>query len=222
VTQTAPYHTDTSDLRIPHGLFRGVFSAAAQIVDGVRPGDAEHVAAVSSYFDNVLRFLDAHHDGEDAIVWPVLLERCPSEATALVARMQGEHDAIHRLRERSSSALVAWIASADAATAQELVAALASLHATLDTHFAEEEADVVPLASRYMSHEEWAGLPAHAMGHFTGDKIWLILGLVLEQMTEEERAATLQLLPPPAVEMWTASGHAAFDDFIGRVRTRSH
>jgi iron-sulfur cluster repair protein YtfE (RIC family) len=217
MTEAVTYQTDTSDLLIPHGFFRSVFASAEPIIQSVRPGDAEQTAAVSSYFDNVLRFLDAHHDGEDAIIWPVLSERC-SSAGELIARMEGEHEAIHELKARAAALLTEWSNSADPAAAAALAGALTSLGAKVDSHFGEEEAEVLPLASRNMSAEEWGGLPGHAMAHFTGDKIWLILGLILEQMTDEERAATLQLLPPPAVEMWTTSGKAAFDDFISRVR----
>ncbi|MGA8014323.1 MAG: hypothetical protein WCB85_00195 [Candidatus Dormiibacterota bacterium] len=56
------------------------------------------------------------------------------------------------------------------------------------------------------------------MAHFTGDKVWLILGLIFEPMSPEELASTFTLLPPPVVEMWRTSGKAAFDGFVGRVR----
>jgi hypothetical protein len=82
----------------------------------------------------------------------------------------------------------------------------------------EEEVEILPLASRMMSPEEWGAMPGHAMVNFTGDKIWLILGLIFEQMNEEGLAFTFSLLPPPVVEMWKTSGEAAFKEFIGRVR----
>ena len=64
-------------------------------------------------------------------------------------------------------------------------------------HFKAEEADILPLASRYMSPEEWGALAGHSMATFTGDKLWLILGLIFEQMNGEAVAATLTMLPPP-------------------------
>jgi len=217
MTDTVTYETETSDMLIPHNLFRSVFATGNEVIANVRSDDAKRIAAIHSYFDNVLRFLDAHHGGEDACVWPVLSARCP-QAAELLDRMEGEHSEIHRLREAAGDALASWNTSADAASGRRLVEALGELEAELDKHFAEEEAEILPLASRHMSPEEWGALPGHAMAHFTGDKIWLILGLVFEQMSDEELAVTLTVLPPPVVEMWTTSGEKAFKKFIEQVR----
>ncbi len=217
MTQTVTYQTDTSDMLIPHGAFRTAFTSAPAIIDAVRAGDAERAALVGSYLDNVLRFLDAHHGGEDALLWPKLADRC-ADASALLGRMETEHEGIHDARERVGALLADWMDSADTATARRLVDAFATLNATIDVHFREEEAEILPLASRHMSDDEWGQLPGHAMAHFTGDKVWLVLGLVFEQMTPEQRVMTLRHMPPPVVEMWTGSGSAAFDEFISSVR----
>jgi hemerythrin-like domain-containing protein len=220
VTETVVYTTDTSDLHLPHDMFRTAFGGARQVVEGVRSDDAEHVAAVATYFDNLLRFLDAHHEGEDAVVWPRLTERCPG-ARGVVTQMEGEHAVVLGLRQAAGDALQAWSQSPDDVTAQQLVAAMEALHTKLDAHFSEEETEIIPLASAYMSPEEWGELPGHAMQHFTGDKVWLILGLVIDQMTAEERAAILPHLPPPVLEMMDTTGRAAYQDLVARVRGAS-
>lgn len=218
MVQTATYDTDTSDMLIPHGVFRTFFGGAGAIIAGTADADAERVACVHSYVDNVLRFLDAHHGGEDAILWPLLTARCSDEA-ALIARMEGEHEAIHSRRGDAGAALEAWFATPTGETAQALIAALSNLSSEIERHFQEEETEILPLASRHVSPEEWGGLPGHAMAHFSGDKIWLILGLVFEQMTPEVLATMLTVLPPPVIEMWTGSGRAAFEEFIEQVRS---
>jgi len=217
MTETATYQTETSDMLIPHNLFRSVFRTADQLIAGVPDGDAAKVDAVSSYFDNILRFLDAHHGGEDVCVWPLLSARCP-QAAELLERMEREHETIHRLRGSAGDALSAWNISADAAGGRRFGEALRRLGSEVDTHFAEEEAEILPLASRTLSPEEWGAMPGHAMASFTGDKIWLVLGLIFEQMNDEQLSFTFSLLPPPVVEMWNTSGRAAFNEFIGRVR----
>ena len=100
MTEPGTYQTDTSDMLIPHNLFRSAFASAPDIIERVSDGDAAQAAVVNSYFDNVLRFLDAHHGGEDALIWPLLIERCAPEA-ALISRMEGQHEAIHELRART-------------------------------------------------------------------------------------------------------------------------
>jgi len=214
----ARYNTDTSDMLIPHGMFRAVLRNPADIINAHTGSDSrDGVSASQSYFDNVLRFLDAHHGGEDELVWPLLTERC-AEARELIGSMESQHEGIHRAREQCGTALDAWSASPDQASATKLIDSLGALHGEIDRHFAQEEAEILPLASANMSQEEWGALPGHAMAHFTGDKIWLILGLIFEQMNADQLAFTMSLLPPPVVEMWNGSGHAAFDDFVGRVR----
>ena len=51
------------------------------------------------------------------------------------------------------------------------------------------------------------------MANFHGDKIWLILGLIRERMTDEQRAMMTEHMPPPALEMWNGFGEQAFKDY---------
>ena len=211
------YETDTSDMLIPHGMFRSVLKDPGDIIAArTAAADFDGITATFTYFDNVLRFLDAHHGGEDELLWPVLTERC-AEARALIGTMESQHAGIHAQREACAGALEAWLQTPDVATAAALTGCLEGLRAQLEEHFNQEESDILPLASANVSPEEWGALPGHAMAHFTGDKIWLILGLILEQMTTEQQAFTLTLLPPPVVEMWRGSGRAAFDELVATV-----
>jgi iron-sulfur cluster repair protein YtfE (RIC family) len=214
------YETDTSDMFIPHGVFRSFFATADEVIRNVPDGDAPRAAAAHSYFDNVLRFLDAHHGGEDAIIWPVLSDRCP-EAAELIGRMEKEHRSVHSLRERAGASLAAWYSAPNPDNARALGTALASLRAEVENHFHEEETELLPLASRNMSPEEWGALPGHAMAHFSGDKAWLVLGLVFEQMTPQQLTSTLTHLPAPVVDMWETSGKRAFHELTSKVRATS-
>ena len=54
-------------------------------------------------------------------------------------------------------------------------------------HLDREEAAILPLAAAHLTPEEWGKLPGHAMGSFGGDKIWLIIGLIRENFTQEQR-----------------------------------
>ena len=47
---------------------------------GIRPGDAEPAALIANYYENILSFFEAHHDGEEKLVFPLLRERCDGEA----------------------------------------------------------------------------------------------------------------------------------------------
>ena len=45
---------------------------------GIASGDAERVALIANYYENILSFLEAHHDGEEHLVFPLLREPTPA------------------------------------------------------------------------------------------------------------------------------------------------
>ena len=45
----------------------------------------------------------------------------------------------------------------------------------------------------------------------------MILGLIRQRMTDEQRTAMLEHMPPPAIEMWTNFGEQAFNELSGQV-----
>ena len=108
--------------------------------------------------------------------------------------------------------LRAW-PTGDAAAQRAAQDGLETLHAQLVGHLDQEEARVLPLAAEHLSAEEWGALPGHGMANFHGDKIWLILGLIRERMTDAQRAAMLEHMPPPALDMWNGFGEQAFNDY---------
>ncbi len=206
---------DVSDMYAVHGVFRDTLGAAPELVGDIEPGDTERTALIANYYENILSFLEAHHDGEEKLVFPLLRERCAGE-DALIERMTDEHHEALRLLEEAKNVLEAW-PTGDAATQKAALDALVALHAQLVDHLDEEEGEVLPLAEQSLSAEEWGALPGHGLANFHGDKIWLILGLIRERMNDEQRAAMLEHMPPPAVEMWTGFGEQAFKDYSSVV-----
>jgi iron-sulfur cluster repair protein YtfE (RIC family) len=211
---TAP-RPDTTDMYAVHGVFRDALGAAPTLVGGIAPDDAERVALIANYYENVLSFLESHHDGEEHLVFPLLRERCP-ENDALIGHMNDQHHEALALLQETRAALAAWPGgdAAAQAAAQERLDALGS---HLCEHLDEEEAKVLPLAAQYLSMEEWGALPGHGMANFHGDKIWLILGLIRERQTDQQRAAMVAHMPPPALDMWTGFGEQAFKDYSSVV-----
>ena len=202
---------DVTDMYAVHGVFRDTLGSAPQLVGDVTPGDVERVALIVNYYENILSFLEAHHDAEEKLVFPLLRERCPGEG-ALIDRMAEQHHEAVRLLEEAQRLLQAWPAG-DAAAQKAAQDGLDALHAQLVDHLDQEELKVLPLAAENLSAEEWGALPGHGMANFHGDKIWLILGLIRERMTDAQRAAMLEHMPPPALDMWTGFGEQAFKDY---------
>lgn len=208
---------DTSDMIGLHRVFREALAAAPPLVAGAAPDDAERVELVGSYFDNVLWLLDGHHAGEDELVTPRLLARCPEEA-GTTGRIAAQHGEVHEAIERAHACVAAWRADPAEQNAAALVAALGTLDRALTPHLDEEERTILPIAARCMNAAEWGELPAHGMQTFGGDKPWLIRGLIREQMTPQQRAAMDAHTPPPVAAMWAETGEAAYEAFVARLR----
>jgi hypothetical protein len=115
-------------------------------------------------------------------------------------------------------ALAAWRAAPSKEGSRTVVGLISDIDETLRPHLGEEEEVVLPIASTWMSPEEWAQLPAHAMQSFRGDKPWLSLGLIRETMTPARRDGMLAGMPPPVRTLWTNEWGPAFDAFIAEVR----
>lgn len=208
---------DVTEMYAVHGVFRDTLGAAPGLIGGVAPGDAARVAQLANYYDNVLFFLEAHHDAEEEIIFPRLRERCPGEE-ALLAALKREHEEALQLLADARAALAAWpAAEGDAAAQSAVVERLEALRRQLTTHLDAEEVQALPLCAANILEEEWAELPGHAMATFQGDKVWLILGLIRQRMTQEQRDAMLEHMPPPPRDMWTSFGENAFNELSAEV-----
>ncbi|HUE08758.1 MAG TPA: hemerythrin domain-containing protein [Acidimicrobiales bacterium] len=211
---------DVTDMYAVHGVFRDTLGAAPRLIGDIVPGDAARVDQIANYYDNILYFLESHHDGEEAIVFPRLRERCPDEA-ALLDRFEEEHKQALILLEDARRSLAGWPgADGDSAAvvAQAAVAdSLEALRVQLVEHLDEEEARALPLCAENILAEEWGQLPGHALAGYQGDKVWLILGLIRQRMTQEQRDAMLEHMPPPPRDMWINYGENAFNELSAQV-----
>ena len=131
-----------------HGVFRDTLGAAPALVGGVAPGDAERVALIANYYENILSFLEAHHDGEEKLVFPLLRERCAGDG-ALIDRMAEQHDEALALLEEAQ-ALAGGVARRATRAAQQAAAGRAWTRCarSWSSISTEEEQKVLPLAAR--------------------------------------------------------------------------
>jgi hypothetical protein len=215
MTEPAPDRPDTSDMLAVHNVFRSSFASGPEFISSAEGDDARR-ALVANYYVNVMALLDVHHDGEEKFLFPLLTERAPEHRT-LVEEAASQHDEAIGRMDAVTSRLGSWETRGDS-EGQALVLSLRALDDVLSPHFDQEEAQILPLAGEHLTVEEWGMLPAHGMANFKGDKIWLILGLILENSTQEQRDAMLNGMPQPAREMWENMGEASFNDLIAQLR----
>jgi iron-sulfur cluster repair protein YtfE (RIC family) len=208
-----PALTDTSDMPALHAVFRKAFAAAPDLIGRAPADDTGRSALVGTYYDNVLRLLHAHHAGEDELVWPKLLERCPDDAE-MVSEIAFQHEVVSKLMDVTMSQLQQWAGSASQRDAAALAELMRQLNDDLVAHLDAEEAMILPLCARYITQQEWGELPQHGMKHFDGDKPWLIMGLIFDNMPDGARDYVLANLPPPVGQMWVNFGSTAYASFM--------
>lgn len=207
---------DTQDMKAVHQVFRDAFAAADRLLGSVPARDTARAAQVHSFYTNVLSFLHGHHSGEDELVWPLLTARC-GEAAAEVERIAAQHAGLDPAIERAEVLLAGWAVTPDPALGAAAAQALTQLGELLVTHLDEEEEVVLPLAAEHLTMEEWGALPAHGMKSFTGDKLWLVIGLLRDRMTQEQRDLMLAHMPPPVVDFWQSVGERSYRDFVAEL-----
>ncbi len=209
--------TDVRDMFGVHEAFRrGLREAGPQIA--AIDGDPQRAARFAAYLGDLLWLLHAHHEGEDELLYPLLVERVPDEH-ALFDQMDAQHrgvtDALSACLRASSS----YGESASTTNAEALSETCGRLGDTLEGHLDQEEVDILPLAQVWITPEEWGQLPGHAMRSYQGPRLWMPLGLATEAMPDDLRATIATHLPPPVASMWFGGGADSFSSEMELIRT---
>jgi iron-sulfur cluster repair protein YtfE (RIC family) len=215
VAEASSTHPYVYGMAAVHKIYRSSFASAPAFIESAVE-DEHRRALVANYYTNILASVGSHHDGEEECLFPLLIERAPKQRDVVELGIE-EHQQVLALLAAATTANASWESKGDAET-QELVSALGSLDRALSAHLDHEEGMIVPLAIEHVTVEEWAMIPAHGVAHFKGDKLWLIVGLDLENRTPEQRAAMLDNMTPEWREWWDTVGEPSFNDLIAEVR----
>jgi hemerythrin-like domain-containing protein len=210
------FQTETGDMRTVHKALLAAFDAADALVDAAGT-DAAKVAVVATFFENVLEFLHVHHEGEDVLLYPRIVERCTEHAT-LLEQIDKEHALLNEPMAAARGAIAAWEMDPTSDTGAVVAASLDIVEGALRPHLRIEEDLVLPIASAHISPEEWGQLPAHSMQSFSGDKPWLPFGLILEQLSDEHRTVMLSHMPEPVHQAWDQQWSPVFSGFMTELR----
>jgi len=186
---------DTRDMVVVHNAFRGEFGLAAALVRGVAAGDETRAGVVATHLDLLLSLLHHHHEGEDRLLWPTLLERAPGEVDELVATMEAQHHGIHHIIDAVEVVMPFWQATADAAARGELATLLDELQRALVEHLEAEEHDLLPLAAQKLTDEEWHRLGEEGVGGVPKKLLPLVFGMLMYRGDPEVIAGMLSHAP---------------------------
>lgn len=215
-TTTAP--VDTWEMVLVHRVFRREFRLLPGLVRAVAPGDTARAEVIGDHLHNLAGALHHHHTAEDELLWPKLLERAGMHAD-LIHRMEAQHDRLHEPLTRISELNPRWRATAAGPDRDELADVIAQASVALDEHLADEEAEILPLVSKYLTHAEWDELGKRGQETIPKNKLALVfLGSIFEEATPREKRLFLAQLPPPVRLVWRLFGERVYGKARDRVR----
>ena len=202
--------TDTRVMGLIHTIYRREFRLAGEVVRGVASGDRARAAVVADHLQLVHDNLHHHHQAEDVHLWPLLLERVPTELAPLVHLMEQQHDQVGALLEEISALLPAWRDHARA-TDRDV---LADLHDRLYLHLVEhldaEEERLLPIASRAVTQDEWEAMGAAARAGTPRSQSLLVLGMIVQDGDPELVSVMLAGAPAPVRWLLPRLGRRAY------------
>jgi len=184
------------DMAIVHRLFRQAYDEAARLVRAAPAPSPGRVAFLADHIDLALAGLHNHHEDEDTLLYPKLIERAPEQAQ-MTEQVEREHQVITGALEAASAACATWRERPSAQAGEALAAALDHLNEVVQPHLDDEEQKVVPLAAVTLTQREWDAMGKAGISKIPRNKRALALGMMLDALDEEDRAYMLKTVPAP-------------------------
>nr|WP_157553921.1 hemerythrin domain-containing protein [Herbidospora sakaeratensis] len=141
---------DVRDMFMVHTMMHREFKLLPQLVRDVAEGDTRRAAVVARHAGLLCLVLRLHHEGEDVILWPLLLDRGGAEALAVVPTMEEQHHGIEAALELVTMLLPGWTSTTR--NGEALAGAFEVLYDRLLEHLATEETKILPLAGKLGEH----------------------------------------------------------------------
>jgi Hemerythrin HHE cation binding domain len=187
---------DVRDMAIVHRLFRQAYDEAARLVCAAPAPSPVRVTFLADHIDLVLGGLHSHHQDEDELLYPKLIERAPEQAP-VTEQVEHEHQVIATALDAASAACATWRQRPSAETGEELAAALDHLNKVVQPHLDDEEQKVVPLAAVTLTQQEWDAMGKRGMSSVPRNKRAIAAGMMLEPLDEADRAYMMKHVPAP-------------------------
>jgi hemerythrin-like domain-containing protein len=196
VSRDANAPADTRMMGIVHdALRRDLHRAMRALSTTPYPEDAQR-RAIGEHVSWMMQFLHAHHEGEDAGLWPLVRARNP-RAVPLLEAMEADHARIASLIDEADTAGRGYASDASDTARAGVLDALVRLSEVLLPHLEREEDEMMPLVSVSISHAEWQDVDQR---YFIKPKSLAQLGLeghwLLDGVDAEARQIVVHQVPP--------------------------
>lgn len=188
-------HFDRREMLIVHNVFRREFALMMGLVATVVAGNRDRARLVGDHIDALTSLLHRHHAGEDAQVWPLLMDRCPHPVAALTGWMHDQHKQLAANLDAVSTALGVWRVDAAARSGDRLIEALDQTLASLRQHLDDEERHLLPLLERYVTAAEWDEMVQKGAADAAPAELPLAFGMLMYEGDPEIIERALGAMP---------------------------
>ena len=187
---------DVREMAIVHRMFRNGYEESARLVRAAPAPSPGRVTFLADHIDFGIAMLHVHHEGEDELLYPKLIERVPEQAP-MTEQVEHEHLLIKTALDEASAACAAWRQRPSAETGEALAASLDHLNEVVQPHLDDEEQKVVPLAAVTLTQQEWDAMGKRGMNSVPRNKRGIAAGMMLEPLDANDRAYMMKHVPAP-------------------------
>jgi hypothetical protein len=205
-------------MAIIHETFRRAYDESAHLIRANPTPSPGRVTFLADHVDFGLTMLHRHHEGEDEILYPLLVERAPEHATR-TEQIDREHQAVRGTIDAAQSACAKWRATPTADAGEALAAALDAVNTALIPHLDNEEREIVPLAAVTVTQDEWNSLAKHGIASIPNNKKMIAFGMILEPLSPVDQVYMLSNVPPPVKVLYRLAGKRAWTKYATTLRT---
>ena len=209
---------DVRDMAIVHRTFRNAYEESARLVRAAPAPSPGRVTFLADHIDFGLAALHHHHEGEDELLYPELIQRVPEQAP-MTEQVEHEHLVIKTALEAASAACATWRQRPSAETGEALAAALDQLNVVVQPHLDDEENKVVPLAAVTFTQQEWDAIGKHGVAWIPRNKRGIAFGMILEPLGDADRAYMMRSLPAPVRMLYPFLIERPWKKYASTLRT---
>ncbi|SDP55273.1 Hemerythrin HHE cation binding domain-containing protein [Pedococcus dokdonensis] len=154
-TAAHPGPVDMMMMYVMHHGFRRDLTAFAAAASATPPEDRTTWRALAARWELFAEVLHHHHSGEDAGLWPTLLERADEAERAVLVAMEAEHAEIDPILTACAAGFERLAHHADEDARAALAVRLSAARESLGRHLRHEETEAIAIIQRVLTNEEW-------------------------------------------------------------------
>lgn len=187
---------DVREMIAVHDCMRKEYGSLPLLVKSIPEGDSARAELVCDHIRLLGVLMDAHHAGEDEVLWPLVRERAPEHEAIFV--MDAEHLSLNDYVERIGVLADAWRADPNIGNRSGLHTELIRFEKDLLKHLGHEEREVLPILQGVLTQEEFSALGIYVREHVDPADRDLIVGLIFEDTTSTFSGPMLEAMSPEA------------------------